>query len=481
MCLINNKTNFNKVNSIFLLLNILLLIACNQEEQDILRDHSGLTLKIDSIGKKFITQEKVMGFSIAVVKKNSVIYNNSFGYVDSPRTVLASNEHYFLMASISKLVGSAMVMKLVEEGMLDLDQSLLYLLPDFPNKAQAEKIKLRHLISMTSGLKEYASRIDSVYLATEQSPTREDYFNFFNSHDLEFEPGSCYKYVNSGFVLMAMIIERVTKMTFQENINRIINNPTGFDFQLISERMKNPMMSKHFQLKGQKITSRKHWPWIKGDGGMTGTALQLAKFPYEWMNGSIISKKSFQVMIAQTYLSSGYNSEYGLGVKNGDFEGEVMFGHSGGDATTYSMMFYFPRISTTIVTMVNTNKTAANARQIFSEVALVVLGKKEPNFQNNIVRNGSLTDFVGEYLSPGDAMNKTVSIVIGNENKNLYYTFDKNPDNGERMYNIGDGVFWIKKWPFDRLRFVKDNTNKIVALKEFYGGYMSQIRPKLKR
>ena len=476
---ISSKMNSIKMNSVCLLLSILLLTSCVEEKQRISQSKSDLATKVDSIGDKFINEGKVMGFSIAVVKKDTVVYNNSFGYVDLLKHIPTTNNHYFLMASISKLVGSTMIMKLVEEGILDLDDSLSFLLPDFPNKRQGEKIKLRHLISMTSGLKEYAHTIDSIYMATGISPSKEDYYEFFRTHELEFEPGSHYKYVNSGFVLMAMIVERATKKSFQSNIDRIINRPTGFDIQMISKRMESPLMSQHFQLNDGKISRRKHWPWIKGDGGMTNTALQLARFPYQWINGSIISRNSFELMKKETYLSSGYHSEYAFGVKNGDFEGELMFGHSGGDATTYSMMFHFPRISTTIVTMVNTNKTPANARQIFSEVALVVLEKKKPDYREKEIIEENLIDYVGDYLIPGDSENETTYIVQEDESKNLYYTFDKNPQNGERMYNLGKGVFWIEKWPYDRLRFERDSFNNVVALKEFYGGYMSRIRPKL--
>lgn len=468
-----------KINSTYILLSILLLTACKERKQTISAQNPDLEYRIDSIGAKFVNNGQVMGFSIAIVKKDSVLYNNSFGYVDSLQQIPVTNNHYFLMASISKLVGSTIVMKLVEEGTLDLDDSLSFLLPDYPNQAQGEKIKLRHLISMTSGLKEYASTIDSVYVATGKSPTKDDYYEFFSGNELEFEPGSHYKYVNSGFVLMAMIVERATKKSFQSNIDRIINKPTGFDIQLISKRMKSPLMSRHFQLNDGKISRRKHWPWIKGDGGMTNTALQLARFPNQWMNGSIISQNSFKLMSSMTYLSSGYYSEYGFGVKNGDFEGEPMFGHSGGDATTYSMMFHFPRISTTIVTMVNTNRTPANARQMFSEVALIALEKKKPDYAKNEVIEGNLTDFVGGYLTPGDSADRTAYIVQDKESKGLYYTFDKNPKNGERMYNLGNGVFWIEKWPYDRLRFERDSAYNVVALKEFYGGYMSRIRPKV--
>ncbi|WP_298899642.1 serine hydrolase [uncultured Psychroserpens sp.] len=467
----------NKYIIFALSLIFLLLFNCSQKKKEpLLPKSTFIKDKIDSVGNKFIREGKVMGFSIAVVKNNEILYNNSFGFIDSLKTIPTNNDHYFLMASISKLAGSTMVMKLVEEGILDLDDSLSDLLPDFPNKEQGSKIKLRHLISMTSGLKEYASTLDSIYVATGKSPTKEDYYNFFNSHELEFEPGAYYKYVNSGFVLMAMIVERATKMPFQNSIDRIINEPSGFNIELISSRINNPKMSNHFQLTDSTIRERKHWLWIKGDGGMTNTAIDLAYFPEKWMNGSMISQHSFKQMISPTKLSSGFSSEYGLGVKNGSFEGVKMFGHSGGDKTTYSMMFHFPEVKTTIVTMVNTNNTPSNARQIFSEVALIVLDKKKPNHKLKPLKNEDLSNLVGSYLSPGDKENKTAFIIYNEQDQHLYYTFDKIIENGEKMYNLGNGEFWIERWPFDRIHFVKNDNNKIVALKEFYGGYMSQLK-----
>src|SRR5690606_12203998 len=111
-----------------------------------------------------------------------VVYSRGFGFIDSMNTKLATAENYFLMASITKLVCAAMVVKLVEEQKLNLDQTLSELLPDFPNKEQATKVKLRHLLSHTSGLKDYAEVIDSVFMATGINPTKADFYNFFGTN-----------------------------------------------------------------------------------------------------------------------------------------------------------------------------------------------------------------------------------------------------------------------------------------------------------
>ncbi len=433
--------------------------------------------KIDSIAARYIDEGKVMGFSIAVMKGDQITYNNSFGYVDSIRRVPTTNNHLFLMASISKLVGATMVMKLVEEGKLNLEDKLIDVLPDFPNPLQAQKIKVKHLISMTSGLAEYAPKIDSIFLSTGQAPSKQDYYDFFGNQTLEYEPGTYYKYVNSGFVLMAMIVEMVTGSTFADELDRIINQPAGFHIKLISDRLNDPRLSSYFNLEHDLLVFRPHWPWIKGDGGMTATASELVQFPKYWKDGTWISQKSFEQMISPTKLEAGIVSEYGFGTKNGDFEGEPMYGHSGGNLTTFSMMFHFPKLETTLVVLVNTNKTSSHARNIFSDVASIVLGKDRPDFTGKIIdTDEEVNNYVGTYASPGD---EPIAIFLDDNNGSLYYGINQDASNAEKMVALSKGEYWIAKWPFDRVRFVKNEKGNVVALKEFYSGYMHALRKKV--
>src|SRR5690606_10720812 len=199
-------------------------------------------------------------------KEGKVVYSRGFGFIDSMNMKPVTAENYFLMASITKLVCAAMVVKLVEEQKLNLDQALSELLPDFPNKEQAKKVKLRHLLSHTSGLKDYAEVIDSVFLATGINPTKADFYNFFGTNNLDFDPGQHYNYSNSGFLLTAMIIERVTGNSFGEELNRIINQATGLDIQLVADRVSDDRTTSAFEFEDSSLVYQPHWTWIKGDG-----------------------------------------------------------------------------------------------------------------------------------------------------------------------------------------------------------------------
>ena len=341
-----------------------------------------ITVSLDSIGNEFIDYGKIMGLSIAVAKKGETIYANGFGYIDSAKTQKVSPESVFLMASISKLVGATMTMRLVEEEKLSLDSKLAQLLPEYPNTDQANQINMKQLLDHTSGLKDYASVVDSVYLATNIDPTVNDYYTFFENNKLDFEPSSHFNYSNSGYVLMAEIIERVTGNSFEDELDRIINQPTGLNLKLIKDNAGNPKLTSIFELQDSSFIYQPHWTWIKGDGGLTTTASELAQFAYNWSNGDIISEKSFQQMCQPTIVEGDISTGYGIGVRTGKFEGEKVVGHTGGNKTTLAVMQYLPEKETSIVVFVNTDNTSTDALHILGYVALAVLQKEKPILEN---------------------------------------------------------------------------------------------------
>lgn len=438
-----------------------------------------LSQKIDSIAFKFLSQDKTVGFSIAILQNKDTLYNSAFGYTDTLRSQQTTPSTIFNLASISKLLGSIMVMKLVEEGKLSLDQSLVELLPDFPNTDQAKKIKLRHLISMTSGLKEYAPEMDSVYRTTGRPPTLTDLLAFFSRQRLDFEPGQFYKYSNSGFVLLPAILERATNISFEDLIDSILNKPTGLRIKLLSESQFDPNTSQHFEIQNGELAFRPFWSWIRGDGGLSASAIELAQIPFLLKDGTIINDTSFGQMIAPTKLKDDLLSGYGLGVKHGNFEGSRFWGHSGADKSFWSMMFFFPERDLTIVTLVNTNNTPYDAKELFTRVALATLNKETPNYKGSESENLDRQAYLGKYLRPGDTVDRIMKIVFNEKDNHLYYTYDGKVENGQKMYYLGNDEFWIEKWPTDRVKFARNSKEKVVALKEYYTGYFSQMRMKI--
>jgi D-alanyl-D-alanine carboxypeptidase len=431
--------------------------------------------QIDSIGEFYLNQGGVMGLAIAVAKEEKLIYSRGFGWIDSTKTKPASDESYFLMASISKLVCATMTLKLVEENKLTLDQSLYELLPDYPVKEQSKKIKLRHLLTHTSGLKDYAEVIDSIYIDTGINPTTADYFEFFRTHKLDFEPGSNYNYSNSGFILMAMIIENVTGNTFDEELNRIINKPTGLDIKSIADRAFDNRTTSFFEFKDSSLMYQPHWMWLKGDGGLTATINDLALFPFYWSDGTIIKIKSFQEMCTQTKLSDGINTGYGIGVRTGKFEGEDCIGHTGGNKTTSAIMKYYPNLKTSIIVMLNTDNSPADGQIIEGFVSLALLKKPPPSLEKIEIIDFDASLYVGDYTSLPSMYYGTgnLSIITHKDDPHLYRKPTGSEILGQKLYYLGDHAFGYEGFPMDRIIFETDTTGKIAAFNTYLNGLRS--------
>jgi len=464
---------------IWFILFIYLVGSACQKAQDSLEEKVDLnfTAQFDSVVNLADNQNKVLGMSVAIMQGRDTLYQSVRGFSDSAKNQTIKLEDRFLMASISKLVGATIIMRLAELNYLNLDQTLDSLLPDFPNPQQAASITMRHLISHTSGLQDYASEIDSLYVKTGVAPTKDDFYKFFADRPLLFEPGEAYSYCNSGFLLMAMIAERLTGQSWQTLVDRHINEKGSFDMKLIAATHNNPEMVPYFELQSQEFEPKPHWSWIKGDGGLTINPTSLAHFPSYWAHEQIISDSSFKAMITPGELNNGMLTGYGLGVRTGNIEGEPVIGHTGGHKSNYSVMMYIPATDITIVVCTNTDNTPLQARNVAGQLAIVALNKPYPDFSHINEPLDNIRSFEGTYHYPGYKTTGYIDIVYNEEDGFLYYQLDA--DRSVKMHHLGNLEFWIERWPLDRIVFARNPEGAVLGLKEFYQGFYVILRKKV--
>ena len=454
----------------------LLIFSCKNENK-ISESNEFIATKqrIDSAARKFMNESNVVGASIAILSRTDTIYNRTFGYLDTDKKIPATTDHRFIMASISKLIGSVVVMKMVEEGKLNLDQTLGELIPDLHLSAPGPDITLRQMISHTSGLPEYSEVIDTAFLKTGMEPTRADINKFLEGQALQFEPGRHFSYCNSGFRLMADIVERISGNSYQFEIDRVINTPGELNLKLIRETATDPLMAPYFQIERGNTVPSEHWTWIKGDGGLTATSLDLAHFPHKWSDGTLISKESFEEMITPVLLRDSTATGYGIGVRNGELAGHRMIGHTGGHNTPLSVMAYFPDVDLSIVTFVNTDKTQNHVRKLFAAVVHAYFDQPTPNYKANSLKPDSVDKLVGDYVAGNG---EEISIKYESSEDALYYCLSQ--DDCERIYRIKDNRYWLERWPYDFIEFSYDSNSSVSALKEYYYGYFFSLRKKRK-
>lgn len=171
--------------------------------------------------------------AVLVADKGKVIYKESFGLANREWNIPNTTDTKFRLASVSKQFCTMVVMQLIQEGKINLDDKITDHLPYYRGDT-GDKITIHHLMAHQSGIKDYTASFD--YRGTiSRLPFDKDVFiKEHCSGDLSNEPGTIYSYCNAGYSILGRIIEKVTRRTFEQNIEERIFEPlkmksSGYD------------------------------------------------------------------------------------------------------------------------------------------------------------------------------------------------------------------------------------------------------------
>jgi CubicO group peptidase (beta-lactamase class C family) len=189
------------------------------------------TWSIDDEVNSFIRQWKIEGASLAITKDEKLVYAKGFGIANSETGEEVKPGHLFRIASVSKLITAVAVMKLYEEGLLDLDEQVFgeegilndSIYRDYRDQ-RIEKITIRHLLNHTAGWSRYSGdpMFSPLYIARKMNVKPPASFSnvlqFTLSKRLNYTPGARYSYSNLGYAILGEIIERKSGMPYQDYV-----------------------------------------------------------------------------------------------------------------------------------------------------------------------------------------------------------------------------------------------------------------------
>lgn len=174
------------------------------------------------------------GASIAVLKGDEWVYSNSWGLADLNTGEPITSKTLFNLGSITKPFVAYGILILQDRGKLSLDDPLSMYFPEFRNKPIAEAVTLRHLLTHTSGLPDVRKvREDSVFYLTAKDA--ESWAPIMNAETLNFQPGERYEYSNPAFNALALVIEQVSDMKWQQFVEEEIFRPSGMMHTTITD------------------------------------------------------------------------------------------------------------------------------------------------------------------------------------------------------------------------------------------------------
>lgn len=270
------------------------------------------------------------------------------------------------------------ILKLLEDGKLSLDDRLTKYFPDYPN---GNKIKIRHLLTHSSGIYNYTEPVGVEDSALVNYPLpRQNVLNIFVNAPVEFAPGKGYSYNNSGYFLLGLIIEKVTGKPYEMVVRELIFNPlgmtdSGFDFLNLPDSLK---ASGYEFLDSERVIPYKHYDstFAYSAGGIYSTVIDMYKWGKAISSNQILSADSWKLAFTPKKVNG-----YGFGWMTGQYSGERYVRHSGGYPGYMSEFVYYPEKDLIIILLNNFGTYDENVWSTAMGISLIAFNRPYDNWK----------------------------------------------------------------------------------------------------
>ena len=415
------------------------------------------------------------GVALAVIREGSIVYQAGYGSANLEHNIAITPATIFQAASVSKQFTAFTVILLVDQKKLSLEDDVRKYLPEVPDFGKT--IKIRHLIHHTSGLRDQWELLLFAGWQVDDIITQEHVMKMIrHQKQLNFDPGEDFLYTNTGYTLLAEIVERITGQTFaqwtEENIFKPLdmsNSRFYDDYESIVKNMANSY--KWVEHEGFKKTILNCTN--VGPTGLITTVADLAKWVGNFKNGQVGGKKVIKQMLVPSSLNNGKKISYAAGLWLGEYKGLKTVGHGGGMAGFRSMLLWFPEHDFAIALL--GNQASIPPGRLAYQVAEIYLGPQmtedeaKPAEQGKVsARPPDLANFVGTYLvRPG------LTLTVSREKNRLM--IQATGEDKFEMLPVSGTTFQVKEYKTN-VTFQPMKPGP-AALLEIYGTKAKRVKP----
>jgi CubicO group peptidase (beta-lactamase class C family) len=269
--------------------------------------------KIDAVFSE-LTSPDAPGLAALVRKNGSTVFERGYGVRDLRSKAKIDARTDFRLASFSKQFTAMAIMLLVHDGKLRYDETLAEIFPDFP--AQGKAIAVRTLLNHTSGLPDYEDLMDAaekakgpIWSPEKQIQDAEVLELLKKETNGKFAPGTSWAYSNSGYVVLGLIVAKVSGQSFGEFLHERIFAPLKMNHTIVFQKGKNEVMNRAFghskEGRALKETDQSATSATLGDGGIYSNPDDLAKWDEALSDQALLSKKEFQLALTPVKLNDG--------------------------------------------------------------------------------------------------------------------------------------------------------------------------------
>lgn len=411
--------------------------------------------KVDDYVKAEMQRQHLPGLSLVVIKDQKIVKLQGYGLANIELNVPATPETVYKIGSVSKQFIATGIMLLVQDGKLSLDDNIGKYLEGTPETWNP--IKIRHLLTHTSGLVREAPGFDPLKIQADADVIKTAY-----SLPLRFAPGEKYEYCNVGYFSLAEIIRKVSGKPWGEYLGERLFKPLGMNSTRTTD-MRDLVTNRAngYAWRDGKFQNAAIYFALRPSGAFLSTVVDLAKWEAALATEKVLKKAVLDQMWTPVKLNSGKTEAYGFGWQMDDVRGHKLVNH-GGSLPGFRAQ-YARFVDDRVTVIVLTNGDNANAFSIARGVGNLFIPGLLPVRHLARVDPKVLDTYVGQYKSEQSPV-----LTIAREGHKLTIQQGTDPDKTEMLPESQTDFFMLDQ-PYMTFSFVKDETGQLYMVRKVEG------------
>jgi D-alanyl-D-alanine carboxypeptidase len=431
-------------------------------------------IDLDAIARRVIEQEHVVGASVLVAQKGTIIFQKAYGFADVGLDAPAKADTvYGVVGPMMPITGFA-IMQLVERGKLSLDDDIARFIPEFP--LQGHHVSVRQLLNHTSGIVDYHYLGDPIEATSRQPKALDEVMALYADKKWVHEPGTKWDWSISGFQLLVTILERVTRQTYEAFVRENIFNPAGVKSTTYCDdsTLVHGLSRAYRRVGEDPVIAREDGMAYNTDLRYCSTVGDLYQIWRAVQDKKLLRPVTFQMMAVADAVSDHMSGQdpkmhYGLALTLNHEDDHRSIGQHGSLLGFSGSIYEFTADQLTIVVLTNTE--GQNAYAISRALARAILGLSDlprapaarptPTLSDITVPAAEIGALTGTYVLTASEVPSNLHDSYA-QYRRTYRVFNENGrlmiealgQAPERLFKQEDGAFATRSSARNRISFV---------------------------
>lgn len=358
--------------------NLLLIVTVSTFSICAMAQQESLSIKMDELFKEK-DHTKHPGFSLSIITNGNVYFRNSYGMANLENGTPFRESTVSDLGSVAKHITNYAILHLIKENKLAFSDKLSTFFPTLINKSSGD-ITILQLMQHTSGLREIYSKLSLQGGRMGHPIFQEDALQLVEmSEDQNFPAGSAFSYCNTGYMLLAEIIQKVSNLSYEAYLNDKIFQPLGMNKSFVMDKQGEifPDMANSYSPSNNQWTAVYDNSTAFGQGGIYMSLDDIEKWFIHLTNAGKQGKPPINSLLKKAVLTNGDTLNYALGIENDTFVNIPFWQHTGSSAGYRTAFTWIP--STNQVIILKSNYSSFDAIKTTEKIMSLLFSLSQEN------------------------------------------------------------------------------------------------------